>query len=379
MSLIHRHILWNILKASAAAVALFTFILITGNAIREILAFLLDGRMDFFLFVKLIGLLLPYVISYALPMGVLLGVLMTLGRMCAQGEYTAYRACGVSLQYLAAPIWLFAALCTVCLMGVNFYYAPMARATYFTTLSASVREDPLKFILPGTFVKEFPGYILYARERDGNTLRDFWIWELDEHNRPLKLVRSREGTLKFDTQSDALILDLKNGFSELRDEKNPDDLKTVRPTLAFDHANVKLPLNRLLNGEQRGGLTILTLDKMLKLKHELEVKIRTGKAERKDTGMLSQVRFQIQQNFAFAFAVISLALVGVPLGIKASRRETSANLAIAVGLALGYYFLIVITSWASRIPEIRPDLLVWIPNLGFQLAGLWLLMGASKV
>jgi len=324
-------------------------------------------------------LLLPYVISYALPMGVLLGVLMTLGKMCAQGEYTAYRACGVSLQYLAIPVWLFAALCTLCLMGVNFYYAPMARATYFTTLSASVREDPLKFILPGTFVKEFPGYILYARQRDGAMLRDFWIWELDEHNRPIKLVRSREGALKFDTASDALILDLKNGFSELRDEKNPDDLKTVRPTLAFDHANVKLPLMHLLSGEQRGGLTILTLDKMLKLKHELEAKVKTGKADKKEVGMLSQVRFQIQQNFAFAFAVISLALVGVPLGIKASRRETSANLAIAVSLALGYYFLIVITSWMSRMPEIRPDILVWLPNFGFQIVGLWLLMRVSRV
>jgi len=90
------------------------------------------------------------------------------------------------------------------------------------------------------------------------------------------------------------------------------------------------------------------------------------------------LKFQIQQNFAFALAVMSLCLVGVPLGLKASRKETSANLSIAVGLALGYYFLIVMTSWASRMPEIRPDLLVWLPNIAFISAGVWLLQRANR-
>ena len=249
---------------------------------------------------------------------------------------------------------------------------------YYTTLAQTIRHDPLKFILPKTFVKEFPGYILYTRERDGAILRDFWIWELDEHNRPLKLVRAREGTLVYQAADDSLTLDLKEGFSELRDTKNPDDLKTVRPTLSFDHANVKLTLNRLLSGEKKGGLNVLTLDKLVVLKKELEAKV---KADASDTGnkkMLAQLRFQIQQNFAFAFAVLSLTLVGVPLGIKASRRETSANLAIAIALALSYYLLIVIVSWLSRNPFVRADLLVWLPNIAFQAAGLTMMYRLNK-
>lgn len=357
---------------------LFTFILLTGNAIREILAFLLDGRMNLSLFMYLIALLLPYVFAYAMPMGVLMGVLMVLGRMCAQGEYTAYRASGVSLKYLSVPIWAFAACGVLLLMVVNFYYAPTARSSYYTTLAETIRVDPLRFIIPKTFVKEFPGYILYARERDGNVLRDFWIWELDEHNRPLKLVRSREGRLIYDERDDSLNLDLKQGFSELRDTKNPDDLKTIRPTLSFDHANVKLTLNRLLTGEQKGGLTVLTLDKLVKLEKELKVKVKADPKDMKTKETLSQLKFQIQQNFAFAFAVLSLTIVGVPLGIKASRRETSANLAIALGLALTYYFLIIMTSWLSRTPALRPDLLVWLPNVAFMVIGGAMLFRTNK-
>lgn len=334
--------------------------------------------MNLGLFMYLIALLLPYVFAYALPMGVLMGVLMVLGRMCAQGEYTAYRASGVSIKYLSAPIWMFAACGVLMLMAINFYYAPTARASYYTTLAETIRVDPLRFILPKTFVKEFPGYILYARERDGNVLKDFWIWELDQHNRPLKLVRAREGRLVYEAATDALSLDLKDGFSELRDSKNPDDLKTIRPTLSFDHANVKLTLNRLVSGEQKGGLTVLTLDKLMKLEQELKKKVQADPTDAKTKQTLSQLRFQIQQNFAFAFAVLSLTLVGVPLGIKAQRRETSANLAIALGLALTYYFLIIITSWLSRTPALRPDLLVWAPNVAFFGIGWWMLFRLNK-
>jgi lipopolysaccharide export system permease protein len=245
---------------------------------------------------------MPYVISYALPMGVLMGVLLVLGKMCARGEYTAYRASGVSIGYLSAPIWVFALLGVMLLMAINFYYAPNARGSYYTTMAQTIRSDPLRFILPQTFVKEFPGYILYARERDEKILRDFWIWELDEHNRPLKLVRAREGTLNYVPEDDSLTLDLKDGFSELRDQKNPDDLKTVRPTLSFDHANVKLTLNRLLTGEKKGGLSVLTLNKLVELEKDQKIKTKQSN-EREDKKMLAQVRFQIQQNFAFAFVL----------------------------------------------------------------------------
>jgi lipopolysaccharide export system permease protein len=30
---------------------------------------------------------------------------------------------------------------------------------------------------------------------------------------------------------------------------------------------------------------------------------------------------------------------------------------------LGYYFLTVMVGWLGRHPELRPDLLLWIPNL----------------
>jgi lipopolysaccharide export system permease protein len=378
ISLIHRHVLWEVAKASAAAVSLFAFILIAGNAIKEILAFLLDGRMNFWFFLQLLGLLIPYVVSYALPMGVLMGILSVFGRMCAAGEYTAYRACGVSLGYISRPIIVFALLCAGMMLAINFYFAPTARGSYYSSLAQTIRADPLRFVLPKTFVKEFPGYVLYARERKEGVLKDFWIWELDNHNRPVKLIRAQEGKLAYNHEDDTLTLELKNGFSELRDPKNPDDLKQVRPTLSFDHAKLRLGLSAIIKGERKGKIETLTLDGLRKLEEGIVAKIKQTPGDRGLKEQLSLVRYQVQQNFAFSGAVVALTLVGIPLAIRVSRRENTANLAVALGLGMAYYLLFVITSWAGRHPELHPEWLVWAPNLIFVVIGASLLRRAAK-
>jgi lipopolysaccharide export system permease protein len=85
-----------------------------------------------------------------------------------------------------------------------------------------------------------------------------------------------------------------------------------------------------------------------------------------------KIEMTIQEKFNTALAAFSFVIVGIPLGIKVSRRETSANLGVGVALALGYYFLTVMVGWLDRHPEYRPDLLLWVPNLIFIGLGIWL-------
>ena len=76
-------------------------------------------------------------------------------------------------------------------------------------------------------------------------------------------------------------------------------------------------------------------------------------------------------------SVMSLCLVAIPLAIKVGRRETYANFALALVLALSFYFMMIIVSWLESQPAWRPDLLVWLPNLFFQGLGLFLLARAN--
>jgi lipopolysaccharide export system permease protein len=114
----------------------------------------------------------------------------------------------------------------------------------------------------------------------------------------------------------------------------------------------------------------MTLDQLRVRRDALRAK---GEAASKDERReLTRVMVALSEKAAASFAVLAFALVAVPLGIKVSRKETSANLGIAVALVLGYYFLAALTGLLERSPQLRPELWVWAPPLVYAAAGAWL-------
>src|SRR3954470_9546928 len=124
MNLIHRHIFAGVALTCGAAVGLFAFVLMLVNALKDLLGYMLQGQIEVDTFIRLVGLLVPFVVSYALPMGILTGILLVLGRMSSHREISSLRSSCMSVAWLSAPI-LFFALLGVTLAGfVNFQFMP---------------------------------------------------------------------------------------------------------------------------------------------------------------------------------------------------------------------------------------------------------------
>ena len=66
-------------------------------------------------------------------------------------------------------------------------------------------------------------------------------------------------------------------------------------------------------------------------------------------------------------------IIGIPLGLQISRKENIFGLVAAVGLTLIHLALIIIIQGLSSKPELKPQFLIWLPNVALQLAGLYLL------
>jgi len=363
-----------VLFTCLAAVGLFAFIVLVPNIARDLLSYVLAGQLSAAVFGKLMLLLVPLAITYALPMGLLTGVLLTLGRLTADHEITAMRAAGVSVPRLTRSVLVLGVLGAALGLYFNFESMPRARVEYHRELAEAVRTNSLSFIEEKTFLRNFPGYMVYVNEKNGSELRDFWLWELDDQKRVKRLVRAQSGHLEYDDSDNSLILTLSHAQVETRDEKNPENFADASPVVSFERSEpVRLSLNRFI---KPGGVHVkqdwMTFRQLRAERVRLAARVPPPEQVKDFARDRMKLELVYQDKFNTALAVFSLALIGVPLGIKVSRRETSANFGVALLLTLGYYLLTVAVKALDRHPEYRPDLLIWVPNLLLLALGAWL-------
>jgi lipopolysaccharide export system permease protein len=377
MGILQRHILASVAAACAAAVGLFGFVLIAGQALRDLLGYVVAGQLEAGTAAHLLGLLVPFVAVYALPIGLLTGVLLVLGRMASQQEITAMRAAGLSLRYIARPVWVIAWVGVVLSLALNFEIMPRAQTEYRVTLLEAVRQNPLNFIVPKTFVRDFDGFVVYVSERKGSELKDFWLWKLDAQKRVTGLVRARRATIALREADDRLVLTLFEASAETRARPNPEDFSKPQPIGNSDSLTVELPLDGVFNQMQAGQkIMFMTFDQLRARREQLEAKGATAtQSERRD---LTRIAVTLSSRAAGSFAVLAFAVIAVPLGIKVSRKETSANLGIAVALVLGYYFLDALARMLERSPELHPEIWVWLPPLLYAGVGGWLFQRVDR-
>jgi lipopolysaccharide export system permease protein len=374
LNLLDRHILKSVFFTCLAAVALFAFVVALPNIIRDVLGPLLAGQISTGGFLRLVWFIFQFAIAYALPMGILTGVLLTLGRLSADSEITAMRAAGISVLRIARPVFVLGVVCTVAALYVNLEASPRARLQFQRELHESVRANPLSFIVPKTFIRDFKGTVIYVGAKEGSELRDIWLWELDDQRRVRRVVRAESGRIDYDEATNSLIPTLVRAKSEERDPDNPEDFSKSPKAPSMDRAErVHIPLDEYLSrSSYRVKQEWLTYGELLQERARIAAETPPPEKAREHARALMKTRVIEHEKFNFSLAVFSFALLGVPLGIKVSRRETSANLGLALALVLSYYMLTVAVKWLDRHPEQRPDLLLWLPNVLFIALGVWL-------
>src|SRR5262245_27400769 len=97
MPTIHRYVLRQLLATLGMCLLVFTFLLLLGNALKEILDLLATQNANGAIIIEALGLLLLFVVAFSLPISLLTSVLLVFGRLSADQELTALKAGGIRL------------------------------------------------------------------------------------------------------------------------------------------------------------------------------------------------------------------------------------------------------------------------------------------
>ncbi len=376
-----RYIFRNVLLSSLAAMGIVTFVLLVGNVIKDLLQAFASEQIDVETFLRLTLMVVPYVMPYALPLGLLTGILLVLGRLSAQQEVTAMRAAGWGVLRIARPIFILAMLGTALMVWFACDVSPKAKSASKLVRADAARVNPLSFIVPGEFVRTFPGKVIHVAAKDGTSVRDLSFWELDAQGRVVAYLRAETGTVEFAEETTELMITPRRGVLEVRNTERPDDFSREPVLIHFaEWKQIRLPLDKLVGqGTYTRKLSILTYNELrAELAKAKQATAEDTTATREQRQQITRVRYAMQKQLTLAAGVMAFALVGVPLGITMQRKETSANLGLAVVLALGYLFFQMIIDWSQKRPDLHPELLVWLPFAVFAGLGGWLLWRVDR-
>jgi lipopolysaccharide export system permease protein len=366
MPTLHRYLLRQTLATCLLTVATFTLILLLGNVLKDVFDLVASGSLEATTAAYAVGLLIPFALAFALPIGLLTASLLVFSRLSVDQELTAIRAGGISLIAAVSPLLVLSVVLTVVSAGFNMYVAPQCRVAFNNLRDAVVRNAPAAFVGEGRFV-ELGNLTLYAREVRGNQLRDVLIYGTT--NMVQNGITNRVRNLDV-WAPEAEILVGTNGFPNALRLYNMQAL-----FLAGDKWNQLLDADHYEairgftpSSEKKPKLSIMSFTQLLE-----ELRLR-----RSEGGPVEPVLVQLHKQIAFSFSCVAFTLVGIPLGIRVHRRETNIGVAIALAVLAVYYSFVILGQSLDTRVHLHPHLILWVPNILFDLLGLWLLARANR-
>jgi lipopolysaccharide export system permease protein len=220
-------------------------------------------------------------------------------------------------------------------------------------------------------------------ENQSGVMHDFWLWELDDQGRVKRLIRADTGRFEYEEATHSFVLTLHHAQVEARSEKNPENFAESPLVGSFEEsAATRLSLERFFGRSSGARMKQewLTYELLQAERRRLAALPTPADPAAARKAALDRLKLDLifHDKINLSLAVLALTLIGVPLGIRVSRRETSANFGVAVGVTLTYYLMTVAIKGLDQHPELRPDLLLWLPNGLLIGLGGWLMMRIER-
>lgn len=371
ISIMDRYIARELTLPFLFGVGAFSSIGISIGALFELIRRITESGLAITLAVQIFLLKLPEFVVLAFPMSTLLSTMMTYSRFSSDSELIALRGCGVSIRRIIAPAVVLSLLVTGMTFLFNELITPAANYRAAITMERALNSERPPFQERNIFYQEFQPAaddpnaqelkrLFYARRFDGETMHGLTI--LDFSQRGLNQVVSAESA-KWNFSKNSWTFN--NGTIYV---VSPDG--SFRNIVTFKTQELQLPKTPLDLASRTKSDTEMNI---AEAKHQLSL-VRQGGDEK-------QIRIwetRIQQKYALPFVCVVFGLVGASIGILPQRTSRATSFGISIVIIFGYYLLAFITNAMGEVGFLSPFLAAWLPTLLGLVAGLYLLLKASR-
>jgi lipopolysaccharide export system permease protein len=302
---------------------------------------------------KLFALILPTFLETTVPMALLLGIFLGLGRLSSDNELLALKASGVSPVQILLPVGVIALLISLVTLLITTKLKPTANTALRKTLYNIAKSRVASGFKEKVFNDDFSKVLIYIEELipPGDTAKGILIVDRRNPNREQNIF-GKVAFIFSDEESQTINLKLFEGAVYEKEEKRPGFSRT-----RFNTYDFKLDPEEVLGPTRRKDpapkeMSLRRLRRTIQLKQEQGLRATPELIE-------------LHQRFSFPFAPLVLSLLGLSLVMIPTRSRASRSWGFTLCLSwlFVYYGLLSMGKTLGEREILRAFLAAWLPNV----------------
>ncbi|MBI2213663.1 MAG: LPS export ABC transporter permease LptF [Acidobacteria bacterium] len=370
MRILSRYIVKEIIGPTFLGFCFYTFVILM-NTLFKMAEMIIRRSLPASTVLQLLLLSLPHIVVLTIPMALLFGVLIAVGRLSSDSEIIAMRSVGVSTRVIYRPVFYVSFAIFLLNVWMTNYVTPWGNKA-FRSLQAEIFSSSVeREIRPRVFYDEYADRVIYVNDVAPNgEWSGVFISDTTSPDRQ-QIIVARTGRLTTTPGTKQVWVELHDAENHFFAIQNPSRYDRVR------NATQRILLPDQFSGPQRP----VSRDRKSMTAVELieEAERNRANPDRKYAAEdLRLIHVELHKKLSIPFACLAFGLVALPLGITNKRGGKSSGFTLSIGVILVYYLLMSNGEEMARTGQVPAWLGMWIPNFVLIALGLYLLRRVSR-
>jgi len=352
MTILDRYILRQVIEMFIAGVFIFTSIIFASDTFITLIKQISLYGIPFKVALMIIILNLPSVFVMTIPMGVLLATVMVLNRLSLASEITVMRSCGIGLNRIAKPIFIFAIIMSMGSFVINETIVPITTKqskdlALWALGQKNIPDGKQNFIFKELNEKGSLKRLFYVGNCTKKVLHNITVLDLSKSD-TIQVLQAQDGS----TSPSGWQFNRGAIYTVAQEGK-------ILNTTFFETsvAQFGIDLSKELSQNVAKEHNFVSLVKFM-MKNQKQI------SDQKNIYLIA-----LFDKMALPITTIVLVLLGVPLAITPPRVRYNRGFLFSILIIFTYYLIRALSISFGEAGSLPPFFAAWMANIVLTIAG----------